>query len=168
VAGKPSSKKEGRCNFCGESNDLELHHVVPRRYGGNDSNANTVLLCADCHRKIERLYDASFYDQIGARADMTPNMMMDHIRELEGLLSNAISSVRTLQEIYNRHLKNLEKMEQLTEHDKQKRTELEIRMDTLRILTELEGHGIDVNFPTWDDYTEMERYREVIKTQFES
>jgi len=114
------------------------------------------------------LYDASFYDQIGARADMTPNMMMDHIRELEGLLSNAISSVRTLQEIYNRHLKNLEKMEQLTEHDKQKRTELEIRMDTLRILTELEGHGIDVNFPTWDDYTEMERYREVIKTQFES
>lgn len=53
------------CYFCGSSEDIETHHIVPRRYNGLDKNENLVDLCRDCHNKIESLYDAEFYGQFG-------------------------------------------------------------------------------------------------------
>lgn len=55
------------CYFClsEETEVLEDHHIVPRRFGGGDGDENQVRLCPTCHRKIERLYNSRFYEEIG-------------------------------------------------------------------------------------------------------
>lgn len=55
-----------RCFVCGESNlpVLQKHHIIPRRYGGGNSNENLVTLCASCHEAIEQIYDDSFYSRL--------------------------------------------------------------------------------------------------------
>lgn len=64
-------KHAGVCYFCGESNQnaLEIHHLVPQRFGGSDEAENTVLLCGACHDKIERLYNDQFYERLDAAVD---------------------------------------------------------------------------------------------------
>jgi 5-methylcytosine-specific restriction endonuclease McrA len=43
-----------KCMECGKTNCvLEVHHIVPRRLGGNDSIYNLITLCSDCHDKTE-------------------------------------------------------------------------------------------------------------------
>lgn len=73
-----STKKDGEtCYFCGETDRLEEHHIVPRRYRGSNEDESLVTLCSDCHVKIEQLYDDRFYRRIkhyllhrwGKRAD---------------------------------------------------------------------------------------------------
>ena len=58
-----------RCFVCGEDNPnvLETHHVIPRRYGGRDSEENLVTLCANCHSAIESLYGRRFYERLAKR-----------------------------------------------------------------------------------------------------
>jgi len=64
-----------RCFICGEdnSNVLQKHHIVPRRYGGGDSAENLVTLCANCHVAVERIYDDDFYQRIGFSKDNIEN-----------------------------------------------------------------------------------------------
>jgi len=52
-----------RCEVCGEDNPnaLEEHHMFPRRFGGMDIEDNIILLCANCHRSIEKRYDNKFW-----------------------------------------------------------------------------------------------------------
>lgn len=57
--------KRDHCYFCGAFGGIEEHHIIPQRFGGPDNEANTVGLCSTCHDKIERLYDASFYEHFG-------------------------------------------------------------------------------------------------------
>jgi len=43
------------CQVCGKRPPevkLEVHHILPRKYGGNDDLSNLITLCHDCHRKI--------------------------------------------------------------------------------------------------------------------
>ena len=51
----------GSCTACGEGtigptsrhgNPLEVHHIVPRNYGGTDTIDNALLVCKNCHTKI--------------------------------------------------------------------------------------------------------------------
>ena len=35
---------------CGRTRFLEVHHVVPRRKGGDHKAANLMTLCGSCHR----------------------------------------------------------------------------------------------------------------------
>lgn len=60
------------CYFClsEETEVLEEHHIVPRRFGGGDEDENLVLLCPTCHSKIERLYGRRFYTELGAADDV--------------------------------------------------------------------------------------------------
>jgi hypothetical protein len=37
------------CRRCGSTGELTLHHVIPRRRGGGDSEDNLVVLCEPCH-----------------------------------------------------------------------------------------------------------------------
>lgn len=37
------------CQCCGQKAGLEIDHVVPLRYGGNNSTENTQVLCGVCH-----------------------------------------------------------------------------------------------------------------------
>ena len=55
-----------QCFICGNDNPnvLETHHKIPRRRGGTDHAENTVVLCANCHRAIERIYDEDFWSTV--------------------------------------------------------------------------------------------------------
>lgn len=59
------------CFICGDvnGNSHQDHHIVPRRFGGSDSDENVVTLCASCHQAVEKLYDKRFYDELGVRND---------------------------------------------------------------------------------------------------
>ena len=58
------------CFICGDQrpNSLEEHHIVPQRYNGSDEPENLVQLCSSCHAAVEKLYDDSFYERLGAEA----------------------------------------------------------------------------------------------------
>jgi hypothetical protein len=55
-----------RCTECGASQDLEVHHIVPRRLGGPDEPSNLVTLCAACHSRQHETFQESPADQSSA------------------------------------------------------------------------------------------------------
>ena len=46
-------RDDNRCHICSCPNNLHLHHMIPRKYGGNHDESNLITLCASCHRHIE-------------------------------------------------------------------------------------------------------------------
>jgi len=56
---------QDRCAFCScdNQNVLERHHRVPSRFGGTDSDANLVTVCANCHSVLERIYNKDFWER---------------------------------------------------------------------------------------------------------
>jgi 5-methylcytosine-specific restriction endonuclease McrA len=46
-----------RCQKCGEDKKVIVHHVQPRRAGGEDKENNLISLCPICHRKEHKSYD---------------------------------------------------------------------------------------------------------------
>ena len=44
-----------QCRWCGTSEHLTLHHIVPRRCGGTDRPCNLHTFCRGCHTELERL-----------------------------------------------------------------------------------------------------------------
>lgn len=72
--------EETECFICGthRPNSIEIHHVVPRRYGGSDAPENLVNLCSSCHSAIENIYDDSFYERLGVEeADISIERNLD-------------------------------------------------------------------------------------------
>lgn len=48
-------KRDGwRCQRCGTSNDLHVHHVKSRSSFGDDTLENLIALCAKCHETLHR------------------------------------------------------------------------------------------------------------------
>lgn len=41
--------KADRCELCGDSRTLEIHHIVPLVFGGSDSDENKITVCRKCH-----------------------------------------------------------------------------------------------------------------------
>jgi len=62
------------CYFCTETERLEEHHIVPRRFDGSDSDENTVTVCPTCHSKLESLYDSRFYSELGVEPQQNREM----------------------------------------------------------------------------------------------
>ena len=47
-----------RCQNCGSSKDLHVHHLTKRSELGDDTEENLITLCALCHKQIHlRLTD---------------------------------------------------------------------------------------------------------------
>lgn len=48
---------DSECKFCffDDKDVLHVHHIIPRSQGGDDSEENTITLCANCHAKVHRL-----------------------------------------------------------------------------------------------------------------
>jgi hypothetical protein len=44
-------RDEHKCQWCGSSQVMEVHHIIPRRAGGSDHPHNLVTLCHACHKK---------------------------------------------------------------------------------------------------------------------
>ena len=42
----------GKCELCGDTYGLELHHIIPRCCGGTDDEDNLVLVCGKCHARL--------------------------------------------------------------------------------------------------------------------
>src|SRR5260370_16594729 len=40
-----------KCQDCGSSNDLHVHHLRPRSKLGHDAPENLITLCSSCHRR---------------------------------------------------------------------------------------------------------------------
>ena len=59
----------GRCcnPECGGDYGLEVHHVVPLLYSGNDSFVNFIVLCKDCHRTGKESHCHRDYDLMQER-----------------------------------------------------------------------------------------------------
>lgn len=57
------------CFLCNEQNELvlETHHKIPQSRGGRDRDDNTVVLCANCHTLIERIYNKQFWKDVNAQ-----------------------------------------------------------------------------------------------------
>ena len=43
------------CVACGQSGNLNQHHLVPRSIGGNDDETNLITLCGSCHAKAHQV-----------------------------------------------------------------------------------------------------------------
>lgn len=63
-----------RCYFCGSEGPIETHHIVPRRHDGDDHESNLVDVCANCHQRLEALYDQRFFDKIADAATVEANV----------------------------------------------------------------------------------------------
>lgn len=40
------------CSFCGETQNLEIHHMIPVSMNGTSDSRNLIYLCNDCHKKV--------------------------------------------------------------------------------------------------------------------
>ena len=48
-------KRDGwRCQLCGTSNNLEVHHIKSRGRLGDDRLQNLIALCATCHATFHK------------------------------------------------------------------------------------------------------------------
>ncbi len=43
-----------RCQACGTTSNLEVHHQQHRSQSGDDSEWNLITLCAACHKNVHR------------------------------------------------------------------------------------------------------------------
>lgn len=43
-------ERDGECRRCGNSKQLQVHHIVPIAFGGKSESENLVTLCEDCHQ----------------------------------------------------------------------------------------------------------------------
>jgi len=41
-----------RCQLCGTSRNLQVHHIQPRSLLGHDVEENLTTLCARCHQRL--------------------------------------------------------------------------------------------------------------------
>ena len=39
------------CSICGwDESTCDIHHIIPRKNGGNDDMENLIYICPNCHR----------------------------------------------------------------------------------------------------------------------
>lgn len=43
--------KSNRCSVCFKEGDTEIHHIIPRSFGGPHIISNLIELCLSCHAK---------------------------------------------------------------------------------------------------------------------
>lgn len=42
------------CSVCGNTANIELHHIIPINIGGTNDYYNLINLCHDCHQAVHR------------------------------------------------------------------------------------------------------------------
>lgn len=43
--------RDNSCSICGETENLQVHHIIPLARGGTNIGMNLVTLCTGCHGK---------------------------------------------------------------------------------------------------------------------
>jgi len=72
------------CYICGSWENLDVHHVIPRKHGGALIKGNTVLLCRKCHKDIERGNSYNIHE-VAARCAMRAVEVLHKRLKKEGL-----------------------------------------------------------------------------------
>jgi len=59
-------RKIGRCQICGASDMLEVHHTIPVKHDLSLAFdvKNLLVVCKDCHRDIHERYNEVLYDYV--------------------------------------------------------------------------------------------------------
>lgn len=74
-----------RCEFCGKTEQqqreqsngpIEIHHIIPDKYGGSDTLGNLIPLCTGCHREITMWTN----DKLPAKKHGLPYWLQQFIR----------------------------------------------------------------------------------------
>lgn len=135
------------CAFCGETDDLETHHIIPRKFGGTDDDVNLLRVCGHCHKVLERTYDYRFYQGIGVMADMTPPVMFDTIKELQWAVMNMDSALRGRIGWYESSIEYTPSSTVSDYGDTIARKEvLKIKRDAIQEV--IDGEGVSCNYPS--------------------
>lgn len=45
---------ENICYYCGTTQKLNIHHVIPLSSGGKNEMANLEVVCVECHKKLHK------------------------------------------------------------------------------------------------------------------
>lgn len=53
IKSKVRERDSYQCQICGCDTNLHIHHIVPRKEGGNHNLDNLILVCSKCHMYIE-------------------------------------------------------------------------------------------------------------------
>lgn len=67
-----------RCFICKSTNNLTIHHIRERQFGGGTERLNSVLICQNCHAKINK--------------KEIDNIFLHSLRYREGWLSKKVDS----------------------------------------------------------------------------
>jgi hypothetical protein len=59
IKAEVKAERGARCERCGDTVNLDLHHLKARRYGGQDTKENAELLCEPCHVQTPTYGDRS-------------------------------------------------------------------------------------------------------------
>lgn len=62
------------CAFCGRTEQLELHHMIPLFLGGTDDAANLVWLCTPCHAVVTSYQREHFKNEWYAESEVCANV----------------------------------------------------------------------------------------------
>ena len=76
------------CRICGQDYSLEVHHIIPRKNGGNHNADNLITLCNGCHRIIE-MSDIDKAIEKCTKRFLSPNLYsiknkVDNCQDLKG------------------------------------------------------------------------------------
>jgi ATP-dependent DNA helicase RecQ len=82
-----------KCVECGSGVDLNVHHVLPEKFGGKTIPSNLITLCRDCHMGKHMEYQAKYFSQVIFTAKNLINRLIGrplnyHIGEALQLLTN--------------------------------------------------------------------------------
>lgn len=76
-------RDDRECRNCGDSEQLEVHYIVPPVVGGTDTISNLATLCNDCFvacQRTRRRYPLDFDDQTDRKIDKTARERPESLR----------------------------------------------------------------------------------------
>jgi ATP-dependent DNA helicase RecQ len=90
-------KRDGyRCVECGASQNLHVHHLVPRHLGGSDEPANLITLCAGCHATRHPTLQVKLARRLLERWAIRLARLFDQARELPDEADRLAVALRVL------------------------------------------------------------------------
>jgi len=93
---KVKERDKNKCALCNSYNNLSLHHILCREWGGRTETKNLITLCEVCHIKLhdnpKYFCDESLYEQIGIKKYPRENnkQFMESVKCYQRLIIHAL------------------------------------------------------------------------------
>ena len=109
-----------KCANCGTSSNVELHHIVPLAFGGNDIISNMIPLCHACHNATHHAKSISKYTRKASNAGRPPKCDDEAAFSAMDMWANGDIGERRCQELMR--LSGKTKVKQTSQYIKWKRS----------------------------------------------